>query len=175
MALQTASGVQCCRICGVVKPLSSFNYRSDSGKYRSECKPCKSDIHHRYYETKYSNIAKEKSKKKRQEDQRASLLLSCKMSARKKGLEFNITVDDIQIPEVCPILGIKLTNIQGSGRVWSNASVDRIDSSKGYVVGNVQVISCKANTMKQDATVEELRAFCINMLEQIGGVKWHLV
>lgn len=164
----TGSGVQCCRICGVAKPLSSFNYRSDSGKYRTECKPCKSVIHHRYYEETYSEKAKAKSYAFREMDQVAALLSSCKQSAKRKGFEFNLTADDIVIPKKCPYLGIELTNIQRNGRVWSNASVDRIDSSKGYVSGNIQVISCKANTMKQNASVEELRMFCKNMLKQIG-------
>lgn len=35
-------------------------------------------------------------------------------------------------------------------------SLDRIDSSKGYVKGNVRVISARANMLKNNATVEEL-------------------
>lgn len=166
--MTTSSGVQCCRICGITKPFSSFTFRSDNNKYRSECRDCKSKIHHNYYENKYSEKAKARSRDFRSEDQVAALLSSCRQSARRKGFEFNLTAEDIVIPKTCPYLGVELTNVQGKGRVWTNASVDRIDSSKGYVSGNIQVISCKANTMKQNASVDELRAFCKNMLKQIG-------
>ena len=95
------------------------------------------------------------------------LLNSCKMSAKKKGLEFTINIKDINIPTHCPIFGFELTNIiyEGKGRVPTNASLDRIDSSKGYIPGNVWVISDMANRMKQDATKEELITFAEGILK----------
>lgn len=76
--------------------------------------------------------------------------------ARKRGLEFSITESDISIPEFCPILGIPLS--VGIGKATANSpSLDRIDNTKGYVPGNVVVVSFKANTIKNNATVEELR------------------
>lgn len=51
----------------------------------------------------------------------------------------------------CPVLGVPLVD--------GNTSIDRIDPSKGYVPGNLQIISSKANRMKNNATVEELRRF----------------
>lgn len=80
-------------------------------------------------------------------------------------MEFNIQPSDIIIPEVCPYLNTPITNIRSSGYIPTNASVDRIDNSKGYIKGNIQVISRKANTMKSNATLDELEIFAFNILK----------
>lgn len=79
---------------------------------------------------------------------------NAKRRAKSKGIEFNIEESDITIPEFCPVLKVKLE----SG-TRHPPSLDRIDNSKGYIKGNVWVISRKANTMKNDATAEELKEF----------------
>ena len=71
-----------------------------------------------------------------------------------KQLEFNIELIDIIIPEMCPILGIKL-NKSNNTTSPNSPSLDRIDSSKGYIKGNVIVISHRANTIKSNGTAEE--------------------
>ena len=78
--------------------------------------------------------------------------------AKREGLPFDITEEDIRNPGICPILGVKME--RGSLKDFKTSpSVDRIIPSLGYVKGNIQVISNKANTMKSDATPEELIAF----------------
>jgi len=101
-------------------------------------------------------------------DQERRLLYGAKFRANLHGLEFNLVKEDIIIPDVCKFLGIKLTNISGEGRIFSNASLDRIDSSKGYTKDNVQVISDLANRMKQEATNEQLVTFAQNILRMNG-------
>lgn len=88
-----------------------------------------------------------------------SMFYRSRQRARKEGLEFTITIEDIIIPDYCPYLGCELTNIQGKGRIWTNASLDRIDSSKGYIPSNIQVISMRANLMKGNATRVQLLNF----------------
>lgn len=81
---------------------------------------------------------------------------SAKQRARKKGLPFNISLEDIIIPEFCPVLGIRLSVLSGPYSS-DKATLDRIVPQKGYVKGNVVVISMKANMIKNDATSEEIR------------------
>lgn len=61
-----------------------------------------------------------------------------------------------EIPEVCPVLGIPLKINVGSGLHPDSVSVDRIDPTKGYIKGNVRLISARANHLKSNATTEEL-------------------
>jgi hypothetical protein len=90
------------------------------------------------------------------------LFNSCKNRAVKKNLEFNLELSDIIIPEKCPILEIPI--FTGTKNNYSTSpSVDRIDNTKGYIKGNIKVISMLANTMKNNATKEQLLLFCKNM------------
>lgn len=84
------------------------------------------------------------------------LLATAKRSARIKGLEFNITADDIQFYILCPYLRIPLVYDGATGRTDNSASLDRIDSTKGYISGNVEIISWRANRIKNDATPKEI-------------------
>lgn len=86
----------------------------------------------------------------------ASLLLTqARSRSKKKNIEFSITIDDIVIPEICPILQIPLTRNEVHCKD-SSYSLDRIDPLKGYVKGNVQIISHRANQIKSNATLDEL-------------------
>lgn len=87
------------------------------------------------------------------------ILIKCKERARKDNIPFDLTVEDIIIPEKCPYLGITLTHSLGEGQLLSNSSIDRVDPSKGYVKGNVEIISRLANTMKSCATKDQLLTF----------------
>jgi hypothetical protein len=92
------------------------------------------------------------------------MLANARLSARVRGLEFSITTDDIIIPIYCPYLGVELTVKSGQGRLPTNPSIDRIDNDKGYVKGNVQVISLLANKMKAEASLDQLVVFAENIL-----------
>ena len=95
------------------------------------------------------------------------LLGLAKTRSRKSGLEFNIDLSDIIIPQFCPILGIEL--VRDNRKVQENSpTLDRIDQSKGYIKGNVWVISFKANTMKNNASKEELLKFSRAILHFFG-------
>lgn len=59
---------------------------------------------------------------------------------------FSITIDDVVIPDTCPVLGTPM----------KNPSIDKIIPELGYVPHNVRVISMRANRIKSNATYEEL-------------------
>lgn len=85
-----------------------------------------------------------------------------KMRCKQSGLEFSIKVKDLDIPDVCPILGIALNMNSGKSGAYKNSpSLDRIDNNKGYTKDNIQVISQQANAMKGAALRVELQRFAI--------------
>jgi len=93
-------------------------------------------------------------------DPRSKMFARAKSRAKKKGLDFSITLSDIIIPEFCPILGCKLECKSGKpGGQKASPALDRIDSNKGYIKGNIQIISHLANMMKSHATEEEMISF----------------
>lgn len=84
------------------------------------------------------------------------ILVKARASAKKRNLLFSITLKDIYIPKYCPVLGIKLRFTKKGCHDYT-PSIDRINNSKGYVPGNVEIISYRANTLKNNATNDEIK------------------
>lgn len=99
-----------------------------------------------------------------------SLLKNARDRTRMFGLEFSLTAADFEdVPTHCPVLGLELVYPgAGKGRSDNSASLDRLDSSKGYVKGNVAIISWRANRLKSDATLAELQAL-VQFMEKANG------
>lgn len=91
----------------------------------------------------------------REKNPKKYLLQNAKSSAGKRNLEFELTEDDFEIPSHCPVFGFELALVADKGTKDNKPSLDRIDSSIGYVKGNVQVISWRANNLKSNGTLEE--------------------
>lgn len=90
--------------------------------------------------------------------------------AKRRGIPFTLTPEDIKIPERCPLLGIPLLRSPATYATRDAApSLDRIDSTKGYAPGNVWVISFRANAIKRNATLEELELLVRNLRAATGG------
>lgn len=83
-------------------------------------------------------------------------LYGARYRARLKGIPFALAASDIVIPETCPVLGIPLCH-GGDCPPHNRISLDRIRPELGYVPGNVRAISHRANTLRLDATADELR------------------
>lgn len=118
-----------------------------------------------YHNNPKHNLAKQKEWKINNPER--YLLQGAKARAKKQGIPFDITHHDIVIPEYCPYLGCKLEMFSE----WSSPSLDKKVPSLGYVKGNIQVISTKANTMKNNATQDELVIFAESVLKLHTGRK----
>lgn len=139
--------------------------------YRERAKPqC------RAYQKKYRNSPKfTETNKKRLEKYymlrpELNLLRLAKCRAKKRGIPFGITETDIKVPEFCPVLGMRLESGFGKGRVRPDSvpSLDRIERAKGYVPGNVWVISWRANKLKNDGTLEEFERLVAAIKKQVS-------
>ncbi|WP_457898002.1 hypothetical protein [Rhizobium sp. LEGMi166a] len=107
--------------------------------------------------------------KRKIEDPRLQLLRNARYRAAQKGLPCTIVLEDIVIPKFCPVFPWLELKRGPTRRPYDfSPSLDRIIPSLGYVPGNVQVISNRANRFKSDATVEEVRLLLAHM-EQTNG------
>jgi actin-related protein len=154
-----------------------------SKEYREENKEVLKQKSKDYYEQNKERL-KEKQRKNKVEKYKANpeqemakqkqwklnnieryLVQSARSRAKKYSLPFDITYEDVIVPEFCPYLGIKLVPFSE----WSSPSLDKIIPELGYVKGNIQVISTKANTMKNNATQDELVRFAEAILKMNTG------
>lgn len=148
-----------CKRCKVEKPLN------ESGR----CDGCDEYVVNYYQTHRKQEIVRAKkslAKKPREEQNKykrglnrrnplSIILQQARSRAKLKNIPFDITIDDLENPIVCPILGIQLQVNAGYAKE-NSYSIDRIIPEKGYVKGNVAVISYKANTIKNNATIEDL-------------------
>ena len=155
-----------CTQCLVVKPAASFYWKDGKRRLSSRCRECKARNHKEnparncersrdYYKANREAVLG-RDKAARRANIAPELIGGAKRRAKRYGLPFDVTLADITVPDVCPVLGIALA--VNDGRCGPNSpTLDRIVPALGYVKGNVIVISHRANTMKSDATLDELR------------------
>lgn len=108
----------------------------------------------RYY-IDHKKACEDSSRKWRVNNREKVLLRAAKNRAKRDNLSFNLTVEDIVIPERCPILGIELKFSVGK-QTDNSPTLDKVIPEKGYIKGNVWIISNRANRIKNDATLKEL-------------------
>lgn len=86
------------------------------------------------------------------------LFYAAKHRAKRNGLEFNIEITDIIIPDYCPVFPeMELDKNNRSNSKPNSPSLDRHDNTLGYVKGNIYVISHRANSLKSSGNIEEFR------------------
>lgn len=134
-------GHKACRLCQEVLPLSDYHNHKTGlmGKYHT-CKPCR----------KPDSVVAWQGRTFEQ-----TMLASSKFRAKKRGLAHTITLDDIVIPDTCPILGVPIVRERNHPY---RPSLDQIVPRGGYTPDNVIVLSYRANALKNNITLDESRA-----------------
>ena len=140
-----------CTTCGKMLPFDCFHKHAQCKHgVNTVCRGCRTALSKAFYAR--TNL-------------RYRLWHRAKTRASKKGVKFDITIEDIVIPTVCPVLGIPLR--ENKSHIYDDSySLDRLDPLKGYVRGNICVISARANRLKSAGTVHEIRAVLAYMIEQ---------
>jgi len=116
---------------------------------------------------KETTIAFNKTKRKepgskKADDRRYKMFHNAQHRAKKKGIPFTITINDIIIPETCPLLGITLVSTNDK-RDPRNPSLDQKIPGQGYTPDNIWVMSSRANWIKCDASLQELELLVENL------------
>ena len=134
-----------CSGCGERKALTLFSKnKAMKDGYANWCKLCLKSLWQRP-----ENL--QRRKEKRLINYASTLYTETKSRAKLHNIEFNLDKEDIVIPDVCPVLGTPLV-VTINGRTDNTPTIDKIIPSKGYVKGNVKVISWLANMLKRDCT-----------------------
>lgn len=124
--------------------------RTENGSCR-ECNRINSLNWHRRNKIKSRQYRKEWDKNNPEK----AMLQRARRRAKELQLPYSLTVEDVSIPESCPVFNIPLSR---TNKVTDNSpSLDRIDNTKGYVKDNVIVVSHKANRIKNRWTLDNLR------------------
>lgn len=160
---ETLSEPRTCSVCGELQTVYEVIVRKTTNKtyhtLRKECWGCtRARRKANYWEDVEQSRAdnRQLQKARYRANPAKAAWASALERARKAGIPFDITVEDIVIPEHCPVLGIPLQTNEGLARD-NSPSLDKIVPERGYVKGNIIVISNRANRIKYDATVDELQ------------------
>jgi hypothetical protein len=96
-----------------------------------------------------------KQQRYRMKNPKTPIIGNARQRAKIYGVPCTIRPEDFDIPKLCPVLGIKLAHGSNKKSIYSSPSLDRLIPSKGYVKGNVSIISKLANSIKSSATCPE--------------------
>lgn len=131
-------------------------YKSGRGSRRPYCAKCTREVS-LAFSKKHRATLLANARDRRHGDPVSYLLYSARRRAEASGLSFDLCREELSLPSRCPVLGIPIA-VVGSTRTPNSPSLDRIDPKRGYVRGNVKVVSWRANEVKRNSTVEELEA-----------------
>lgn len=148
-----------CSSCKKYKPKISFSIshlKSKKIKICSYCKECASKLRSKW-----------------NQNQKTYLILRVQQAMKRRNggnlpREWAVNEYD-RVGGLCHYTGIKMTFTQGKGRTWSNASIDRIDNSKGYTIDNCVLCCVGINLMKHDLPIHIFEKICRSYIAKLDG------
>jgi hypothetical protein len=148
-----------CPICNEEQSYLRKNYAEESFKLGKLCKKCSNkDPENNAHMGYYKNVL------------RKSFAHKYKSNALLRGIIWDVSFEylaDLLIEQdfKCALTGWDIHGME----VNSPASLDRIDSSLGYIEGNLQWVTIKVNMMKQKYTQQDFIDVCIAVADK---TKW---
>jgi hypothetical protein len=150
-----------CFRCKDTKPFESFfRHKQTQDGYHSWCKSCCADGNNKSRNKINSTI----------QGRAKVFLCNAKKSAKKRGQEFALTIDDIvecwnlQLG-VCAYSGRDMT-LEASQ--LNTVSIERIDSRVGYTPANTVLVCQAINRMKSDFSYNDFYHLCRDVAEFLG-------
>ncbi len=155
-------GLKKCPRCGIVKPISEFN------NPRARCNACVIISY---------NSTEEKEKRKNNRRLEDAFKVAYKNILTKRGArkehDPNLTMEDaLELAKMqeykCALTGMELNRTRERG-AWHqlNPSLDRIDCSKRYEIGNIRWVSIWANMSRHDWTDEVFHEMCMRTTQNL--------
>ena len=149
-----------CTKCQMTKDEKEFypSRRTNKGSCKTCFRACKSQSPEGKKEYHDANPDKTRQWKQTSYNKHRNqfIYLNAQRKAQEKNLAFEIDIEDIVMPEKCPILGIPIIIECGKGRNDNSPVIDMINSRLGYIKNNIRIISDRAYRLKGDASIEEL-------------------
>lgn len=149
-----AIGMRLCSKCNTIKNIEKFGNKGNKHP-SSSCYRCKNARPRVRANRKRYKVPKNQMSIKAL---RGTMIRHVRRSAKKRNMDCNLTTDTVEWPTHCPYLGVELDYLgSDNGCAHNTASFDRIDPTRGYVIGNVEIISRRANVIKNDLHPKEWR------------------
>jgi hypothetical protein len=169
-----------CSKCGRVLLIENFSKKGgNSDGLRSSCKKCDAQYRREWQKNGGAEYMRIYAKANPVKVITSSLVRGAKARAKDKNLPFDIDLDYVrsmvgenaELASHCPVFGIPLDwsciRNNGNKALPNSPSIDRIDPERGYIKGNIKIISFRANQIKSDGSPSELKlvaAYCAKAL-----------
>lgn len=155
-----------CHCCGEYKDISEYSPNGGSNHIRNNrrsiCRTC-------------STLRQKQNNKNLPDEQKLMKCLrwrwlSARDRSKRQNIDFSISIDDIKDlwakqNGICALSGINMTYELQNGRTPTNVSIDKIDRTKGYVPGNIQLVCMACNQIKSDLSEDVMYKFCKSIVE----------